>query len=124
MLVGLAGLLGLGGLARYLSFQPDPGPQTSFDLGNLSAYPPGSRTLLPGVPAVLYHEHGAFSAYSLVCTHLGCTVEPDGESGFLCPCHGSHYDRGGRVLEGPAVEPLRTLRVEIEPNGDLTLFST
>ena len=45
LLFGLAGLLGLGGLARYFSYQPDPGAQTAFDLGDPSAYPPGSRTL-------------------------------------------------------------------------------
>ncbi|MBI1274661.1 ubiquinol-cytochrome c reductase iron-sulfur subunit [bacterium] len=39
-----------------------------------------------------------------VCTHLGCV--PIGESGdfggWLCPCHGSHYDTSGRIRKGPA----------------------
>jgi ubiquinol-cytochrome c reductase iron-sulfur subunit len=38
------------------------------------------------------------------CTHLGCV--PVGESGnydgWLCPCHGSHFDTAGRVRQGPA----------------------
>jgi len=38
------------------------------------------------------------------CTHLGCV--PVGESGdydgWLCPCHGSHYDTAGRIRKGPA----------------------
>ncbi len=39
-----------------------------------------------------------------VCTHLGCI--PIGDSGdyggWLCPCHGSHYDTSGRIRKGPA----------------------
>jgi ubiquinol-cytochrome c reductase iron-sulfur subunit len=39
-----------------------------------------------------------------VCTHLGCIPIADaGEyNGFLCPCHGSHYDASGRIRKGPA----------------------
>jgi ubiquinol-cytochrome c reductase iron-sulfur subunit len=39
-----------------------------------------------------------------VCTHLGCV--PMGYKGdfggWLCPCHGSHYDTSGRIRKGPA----------------------
>ena len=44
-----------------------------------------------------------------ICTHLGCI--PKGQSlgdkkgdfgGWLCPCHGSHYDTAGRIRKGPA----------------------
>ena len=44
-----------------------------------------------------------------ICTHLGCI--PKGQSmadakgdfgGWFCPCHGSHYDTGGRIRKGPA----------------------
>jgi ubiquinol-cytochrome c reductase iron-sulfur subunit len=39
-----------------------------------------------------------------VCTHLGCVpLANKGEfDGWLCPCHGSHYDSSGRVRKGPA----------------------
>lgn len=40
-----------------------------------------------------------------VCTHLGCVPQPIGTGiygGFLCPCHGSHYDTSGRIRQGPA----------------------
>jgi ubiquinol-cytochrome c reductase iron-sulfur subunit len=39
-----------------------------------------------------------------ICTHLGC-VPVDGlgdYGGWFCPCHGSHYDRSGRIRKGPA----------------------
>lgn len=40
-----------------------------------------------------------------VCTHLGCVPQPVGTGefgGFLCPCHGSHFDTSGRIRKGPA----------------------
>jgi len=49
----------------------------------------------------------AFSAIEAVCTHEGCTV--DGADGdiYVCPCHGSRYDRSGHVVHGPATASLR-----------------
>ena len=39
-----------------------------------------------------------------VCTHLGCVpIEEAGDfNGWFCPCHGSHYDKAGRIRKGPA----------------------
>lgn len=121
-LLGAAGALGLGGLACYFSFRPDPGPGPPrvFDLGQAAAYPEGSRTLRADIPAVIYNRGGEFNAYSLTCTHLGCTLEADGQE-FACPCHGSRFDQYGRVLAGPAQTPLRRLRVEALEAGRLIL---
>ena len=48
-----------------------------------------------------------------ICTHLGCIPkgqkpgDPRGEyGGWLCPCHGSHYDTSGRIRKGPAPKNL------------------
>ncbi len=43
-----------------------------------------------------------------VCTHLGCVpISNAGDyGGYLCPCHGSHYDASGRIRKGPAPENL------------------
>lgn len=48
-----------------------------------------------------------------VCTHLGCIPmgsklgQPKGEfGGWFCPCHGSHYDKSGRIRKGPAPKNL------------------
>ncbi|MFZ5819827.1 MAG: ubiquinol-cytochrome c reductase iron-sulfur subunit [Chloroflexota bacterium] len=121
-LFGLAGLLGLGGLVRFLGYQGEPAPQTDFDLGPTADFPPGSRSLRADIPAVIYNTDGVFTAYSLTCTHLGCTVETDGE-GFTCPCHGSRFGEDGAVLQGPATESLRPLRVEALEDGSLNLFT-
>ena len=121
-LFGLSGLLGLGGLARFFSYQPNPGQPTEFDLGEAAEFPVGSRTLSLDIPAVVYNNGGEYVAFSLTCTHLGCTVEEDGE-GFACPCHGSRFDKDGAVLEGPAKEPLRQLRVETMEDNTLRLYT-
>ena len=119
----LSGALALGGLLRFLDFQPDPAPPTSFELGPAVSYPLGSRTVIPNVPAMLIHTENGFSALSLVCTHLGCTVDAK-EDGFACPCHGSLYARDGSLQRGPAAQPLAVLRIEISSNGNLILHTT
>lgn len=49
-------------------------------------------------------EDGQWLVQMGVCTHLGCV--PLGEAGdfggWFCPCHGSHYDKAGRIRKGPA----------------------
>lgn len=118
----LSGALALGGLLRFLDFDPNPAPKTEFDLGSASKYALGSRTVLSEPPAVLIHTESGFSALSLVCTHLGCTVEK-GVAGFACPCHGSRYNADGMVMHGPANKPLQPLRVEVTGDGNLKLFT-
>jgi Rieske Fe-S protein len=119
---GLGGLLGLGGLIRFLSYKPDPGPPSEFDLGEAMYILPNSRTIRLDIPAAIYNKSGKYSALSLTCTHLGCTVEEDGE-GFKCPCHGSRYNKDGLVLQGPARQPLRSLRVEKTEADMLRLYT-
>lgn len=39
------------------------------------------------------------------CPHLGCALKWNkAEHSWDCPCHGSRFDEGGKVLEGPANE--------------------
>lgn len=120
-LLSLSGLVGLGGLIRFLSFEMDPQPPSQYDLGPAGDYPPGSQTVLMHIPAVLMHNHDGYLALSLVCTHLGCTVEQkDGQ--YECPCHGSKYDGAGYVARGPSSTALKKLRVEVNDAGNVILF--
>jgi cytochrome b6-f complex iron-sulfur subunit len=48
-----------------------------------------------------------FSAIDGVCTHEGCTITGADGATYVCPCHGSRYNRSGQVLEGPARSSLR-----------------
>lgn len=53
--------------------------------------------------AVYCDENRQQHAYSAVCPHLGCIVHWNSlEKTFDCPCHGSHFDRFGKVINGPA----------------------
>jgi Rieske Fe-S protein len=120
----LAAALGLGGLLRYLSYQPEPAPPVEYDLGPASLYPPGSRTVRADIPALITNTNGQIQAISLICTHLGCTLQAasDGGGGLDCPCHGSRFDAQGQVLAGPAQKALTRLRVEQLQDGSLRLF--
>jgi Rieske Fe-S protein len=108
-------LLGIGGLRRYLTPRlPPPGRVLlRVSVGELA---PSNALVYRGERIALISEGGAVRAFSLVCTHLGCTVDvtPDGLS---CPCHGSLFDLTGRVLRGPADRPLREYGVR--RSGDL-----
>jgi len=120
-LLAVSGILGLGTLIRFLGFQPESPHPTKLDLGLATDYPIGSRTSLPDVPAVLVHSDTGFTALSLTCTHLGCTLEQKTDN-FSCPCHGSRFDVNGKVLHGPATKGLTVLRVEENDLGHVILF--
>ena len=50
---------------------------------------------------------GAFSAIDAVCSHESCTVTGAAGDIYVCPCHGSRYNRSGQVVNGPARASLR-----------------
>lgn len=120
--LGLAGILGLGGLVRYFSHEPAGKAPSEFDLGLAADFPASGKLVRLDIPAVVYKTNEDYQAYSLVCTHLGCTVEEDGE-GFNCPCHGSQFDHRGSVKKGPATKDLIVLTVEESDDGRLILHT-
>jgi cytochrome b6-f complex iron-sulfur subunit len=120
-LLALSGILGIGGLIRYLSYPYDPTPPNEYDIGPASNYPRKSRTVVAHIPALVIHDEDGLRAVSLTCTHLGCAIE-ERNFGFECPCHSSRFDPNGRVLRGPAASDLRQLRVEESEDGNLHVF--
>ncbi len=116
-----SGILGVGILIRFLGYQAEPTQPAEFDLGSASDFPLGSRTNFPDIPALLVHTENGFMALSLICTHLGCTLEQKADL-YSCPCHGSRFDESGKVLQGPATKGLTVLRVEVNALGHLILF--
>jgi cytochrome b6-f complex iron-sulfur subunit len=119
-LLALSGLLGLGGLLRFLGYAGESKPPQVYDLGLAESYPPGSRTLVANGQYMLVHKQAGFTAINTSCTHLGCRLTP-GPDGFSCPCHGSHFDLNGTVLSGPAVKVLNSQTVEPDRDGHLFL---
>ncbi len=86
------------------------GPADRFAPGSVTAFPDG-RFYLARL------EDGGFLALDRTCTHLGCTVPWNPETGrFDCPCHASSFDIAGEVLSPPAPRPLDLYPVRIE-NG-------
>ena len=53
--------------------------------------------------AVYRDEKGELHECSAVCPHLGCIVHWNAtEKTWDCPCHGSRFDKLGKVINGPA----------------------
>jgi glycine/D-amino acid oxidase-like deaminating enzyme/nitrite reductase/ring-hydroxylating ferredoxin subunit len=53
--------------------------------------------------AVYRDATGALHERSAVCPHLGCIVAWNtAEKSWDCPCHGSRFDKFGKVFNGPA----------------------
>ena len=60
------------------------------------------------IHAVYRDESGALHSRSALCTHLYCVVDwNQTEKTWDCPCHGSRFDRYGKVVNGPAIEDLK-----------------
>lgn len=59
------------------------------------------------------------------CTHAGCTVEWQAQAKkFFCPCHGSEFGTDGKVIAGPAKQPIQTYEAKIEGNAVLVKASS
>ncbi len=57
--------------------------------------------------AVGRSKDGKLHVFKARCTHLGCPLEYNAQAGsFDCQCHGSRFDLEGKVLNGPAKQPL------------------
>ena len=74
--------------------------------GAAAALPPdhGGVVELDGRKLGVYKApDGTLYAVEARCPHMGCQLEwnPD-EKSWGCPCHGSRFDLGGRLLSGPA----------------------
>lgn len=63
-------------------------------------------------------ETGALALYK-VCTHLGCIFDwKQTDVKFICPCHGSQFERNGVYIQGPAPRSLdRFVIVALDASG-------
>ena len=93
---------------------------------NLSDYPDlqsaGGYAIVAKRVIVIRVSQSKFISLNLTCTHKHCEVEYDGES-FECPCHGSQYDKNGKVTQGPAEHNLKSYKTQYNSDDNtLTIF--
>jgi len=58
-------------------------------------------------------------ALSAFCTHRKCKLAAEPDRSFYCKCHGSTFDPGGHVTEGPAKRDLPVLPAFANEQGQL-----
>lgn len=92
---------------------------------NLSDYPSlasvGGYAMITNTVIVIRKSSSKFIALNTTCTHKKCDVEYDG-NGFECPCHGSTFDKNGKVTEGPATKNLKSYKTTYDSgNNTLTI---
>lgn len=122
----LAGAAGAGAALAACSTETNSGgntpatPTAPVELGAAAEVPVGGaklyreRKLIVSCPAA-----GEYKAFSAQCTHAGCVLDKIVEGEGTCPCHGSRFDVAtGKVLRGPATDPLPAVPVKAE-NGKL-----
>lgn len=142
ILVGAVGVSTLGLAVPYLSFFVPAGGGgggggvvAKDALGNdvtvegwKSSHKGGDRELVQGLKGdatyLILDENKALADFALnaVCTHLGCVVPWNkAENKFMCPCHGSQYDKNGKVVRGPAPLSLALAHREEDATGKVIL---
>ena len=86
------------------------GTAVSVDVAGSALSNVGGAVLVESVAGVFLVSRTAeqsFTAVDAVCTHQSCTITGIDGTTYVCPCHGSRYDRNGRVTQGPAMASLR-----------------
>jgi len=81
------------------------------------AYPEGRFWLVNTETGVL--------ALHRACTHLDCLVSWDDTAGkFVCPCHGSEFERDGTCVQGPATRNLDRYPIQVVTTDEQILLET
>ncbi len=118
--LGLA-TLGAAWLGTWLQSRLFPAEDTtqeaqpvSFALADLPVG--GTRAITyGGSPALVVRTRESLRAFSLICTHLGCTVQwQTDKKEFYCPCHDGRFDEFGDVQAGPPPIPLEQISVRVD----------
>lgn len=74
-----------------------------------------------GVLMIVQPSRGKFTAFSAICTHLGCEVSRATAQAITCTCHNSQFStNNGAVLSGPAEGALKRYSL-VERSGMLYL---
>ena len=72
--------------------------------------------------AVSKQPDGSYMALLLQCTHQENQLNVSGD-GYSCSLHGSRFDKNGRVLHGPAEQPLQRYKTSVDNNNVIIQIS-
>ncbi len=106
---------------KYLSPNVLFEPPTRFRAGRPDDYPVNFVAYFQEQKVFIVRtSEGGFYAVSAVCTHLGCITKWNPEADQIqCPCHGSKFQRDGKLVQGPAPKPLPHYAIRLMPDGTL-----
>lgn len=112
----VAGLEFVGLTLHYLSDEKEGGNKNNiFTAGLIDEFPINSVTpFRQGHFYLVRFNDGGFMAFSLKCTHLGCSILwDDKKDKFFCPCHSSSFAINGDVINPPAPRALDMYKIKI-----------
>jgi len=78
------------------------------------------RVSAGGTPVAVFRVGERLLAVDARCTHVGGPLDRGqvADGVVTCPLHGSQFDLAtGKVVRGPATQPVRAYRVKSEPDG-------
>lgn len=116
--------LGASGFATVRSLIPNVlfEPSRRFKAGRPGDYPDDTATFIEEVRLFIVRKGNTYRVMSGICPHLGCTVNTVvGKDPFLCPCHGSYFDKNGEVVSGPSPRGLTWHLVSLSKDGRLVI---
>lgn len=116
--VFLSSLTVLAGVLRLTKPNVYYEESKKFKIGIPENFPVGVVKKLEDQRVYIFSENDGLHAISSVCTHLGCIVALT-DTGFQCPCHGSKYNRDGKVIAGPAPRNLPWWEISQSLDGSL-----
>lgn len=98
-----------------------------FNVGDVESLPPtdaAPKAYNDGKFWLVNTDEGVLAIYR-VCTHLGCLYNwQDSQNRFICPCHGSQFQRAGKYIQGPAPRSLDAFNVKVVDGAGNPVTST
>src|ERR1700730_14419452 len=98
------------------------GKERVIDAGPVSKY--AAEGVYPGFRDLgffVVRKQGKLFALSSICPHRACKLKPERDHSFSCPCHGSTFAPGGKVLTGPASRDMPTLASAVNEKGRMVV---
>jgi len=114
----VSSLVVLAGILRMTKAKVHYQESSKFKIGKPEEFPIGEVKKLDDRRVYIFAEEAGLYAITSVCTHLGCIVAST-DWGFQCPCHGSQFNRDGKVIGGPAPRNLPWLEISRHVDGNL-----